>query len=119
MAHYFTEWPGTKDFGLVAEDAKGSAVGVVWLRYFAAASPGYGFVDESIPELCLWVAEAQRRRGLGNRLIAGILEQARSSALPAISLSVETGNPARFLYERHGFAPAGLGFDPGTLVLYL
>lgn len=34
-----------------------------------------------------------------------------------LSLSVETGNPARSLYERFGFAPAGPEFDAGALVL--
>lgn len=119
IAHYFTRWPGKDDFGLVAEDPEGKAVGVVWLRYFDPTDPGYGFVAASIPELCVWVAEGQRGRGLGTRLIAGILEQARSQALPAISLSVEAGNPARSVYERLGFAPAGPAFDEGTLLLRL
>jgi GNAT superfamily N-acetyltransferase len=116
FARYFTWWPGPYDFGLVAEDPAGTPVGVVWLRYFAAAAPSYGFVDESIPELCVWVAEGQRGRGLGTRLITALLEQARALALPAISLSVETGNPARLLYERLGFVPAGPYFEAGTLV---
>ena len=116
IAHYFTWWPGPFDFGLVAEDAQGIPVGVVWLRFFTAADPGFGFVDGAIPELCVWVAEGQRGLGTGTRLITGILEQARSRALPAISLSVETGNPARSLYERLGFVPAGTHFDAGTLV---
>lgn len=119
MAQYFTWWPGTHDFGLVAEGWDGAAVGVVWLRYFAAANPGFGFVDESIPELCVWVAEGQRGLGLGTRLINGILEQARARGLFAISLSVETGNPARALYERLGFTAAGAYFDVGTLIVYL
>lgn len=119
MAHYFTQWPGNDDFGLVAEDPDGKAIGVVWLRYFDPTAPGYGFVAESIPELCVWVAEGQRGRGLGTRLINGILEQARSQSLHAISLSVEAGNPARSVYERLGFVPAGAAFDPGTLVLHL
>ena len=117
FARYFTWWPGTHDFGLVADDAAGFPSGVVWLRYFDATAPGYGFVDESIPELCVWVAEGQRGRGLGTLLITAILEQSRSLALPAISLSVETGNPARLLYERLGFVPAGPYFDAGTLVI--
>lgn len=116
IAHYFTWWPGPSDFGLVAEDAQGIAGGVVWLRYFTAADPGFGFVDASIPELCVWVAEGQRGLGLGTRLITGIFEQARAMALPAISLSVEAGNPARSLYERLGFVPAGPYFDAGTLL---
>lgn len=119
IAQYFAWWPGSHDFGIVADDAQGRALGVVWLRYFAAAAPGYGFVDASIPELCVWVAEGHRGRGLGTRLITGILEQARLAGVAAVSLNVEAGNPARLVYARLGFAPAGPPFDPGTLVLYL
>lgn len=117
FAHYFTPWPGAGDLGLVAESPAGTAVAVAWLRHFPASDPGYGFVDETIPELSIWVAQPHRGQGLGTALICGLIEQARSRHLPGISLSVESGNPARSLYERLGFVPAGTGFDPGTLLL--
>ncbi|QGU04216.1 GNAT family N-acetyltransferase [Corynebacterium comes] len=110
LSHYVAS-----DEGLVAED--GGPVGVVWLRFFPADAPGYGFVDESIPELSIWVAEGHRGMGLGGQLLTEIIELAREKNMPGISLSVEKGNPARHLYERHGFLPAGGGRDPGTLVL--
>lgn len=110
IAHYVAA-----DEGLVAED--GGPVGVVWLRFFPADDPGYGFVEESIPELSIWVAEGHRGRGLGGQLLDGIIALARERGMPGISLSVEKGNPARHLYERHGFLPAGEGHNPGTLVL--
>ena len=55
--------------------------------------------------------------GLGGQLLTEIVALAREKNMPGISLSVDTGNPARHLYERHGFLPAGGGRDPGTLVL--
>lgn len=116
-AHYYTSWPRSGDFGLVAEDHEGVVMAATWWRFFSATAPGDGFVDEAIPELCIWVSNDHRGRGLGSRLLANLIEQARSQHFPGLSLSVEAGNPARALYERLGFAPAGATFDPGTLVL--
>lgn len=116
-AHYFTSWPRSGDFGLVAENEGGVAMATTWWRHFSATAPGDGFVDEAIPELCIWVSDDFRGRGLGTRLLAELIGQARSRDLPGLSLSVEEGNPARALYERLGFVPAGADFDPGTLVL--
>lgn len=116
-ARYFTSWPQRGDFGLVAEDEEGAATAATWWRFFTAAAPGEGFVDEAIPELCIWVSEGQRGRGVGSRLLADLIEHARSRGLPGLSLSVEEGNPARALYERLGFVAAGAEFDPGTLIL--
>lgn len=116
-AHYFTSWPRSGDFGLVAENEDGTAMATTWWRFFPADAPGDGFVDETIPELCIWVSDDFRGRGLGTRLLTELIEQAQLRGLPGLSLSVETGNPARALYERLGFMPAGADFDPGTLVL--
>lgn len=117
LERYFTTWPAPGDFGLVAELEAQVAIAVAWLHHFPAAEPGYGFVDESIPELSIWVAAEHRGLGLGTRVLTELIKQARQRDLPGISLSVEPGNPARRLYERVGFLPAGRGFDAGTLVL--
>lgn len=116
-AHYYTSWPRSGDFGLVAEDGEGVVMAATWWRFFSATAPGEGFVDEALPELCIWVSDEHRGRGLGTRLLTGLIVEARSRGLPGLSLSVEEGNPARGLYERLGFTPAGAGFDAGTLVL--
>lgn len=110
LSHYVAS-----DEGLVAEG--GGSVGVVWLRFFPAEDPGYGFVEESIPELSIWVAEGHRGRGLGGQLLTEIIALAKEKKMPGISLSVGRDNPARHLYGRHGFLPAGEGHDPQTMVL--
>jgi GNAT superfamily N-acetyltransferase len=48
------------------------------------------------------VAPHSRGRGLGTRLLAGIIEDADAAGLPLV-LTVGIGSPARRLYERHGF----------------
>jgi putative acetyltransferase len=52
-------------------------------------------------------AEAHRRRGLGSAMLRHIIDAARARGVTRLSL--ETGawlffNPARALYQRHGFA---------------
>ena len=116
--HYYEGWPSEKDFGLVAEDDDGVAVGVVWLRYFTAEDPGYGFVADAVPELSIWVSAEHRGKGIGDRLLRRVAKMARSRGVQRISLSVEDGNPAARLYARHGFLPA-LNGRTGCLLLKL
>ena len=116
--HYYDGWPTGEDFGLVAEDAAGVAVAAVWLRYFTADDPGYGFVAATIPELSIWVDAERRGQGIGGLLLRDVVEVARFRGVPAIGLSVEDGNPAARLYVRHGFQPAPNG-TPGCLLMEL
>lgn len=118
VRHYYDGWPSNQDFGLVAEGADSMAVAVVWLRYFTADDPGYGFVAASIPELSIWVDAEHRGQGVGGLLLHQVTEVARSRGVPAISLSVEDGNPAVRLYNRHGLQPAPNG-TPGCLLMEL
>ncbi|MGO1560806.1 Histone acetyltransferase HPA2 and related acetyltransferases [Actinomycetales bacterium JB111] len=106
LRHYYDGWPGGDDLGLVAEDAEGVVVGVVWLRFFTAEDPGYGFVADTVPELSIWVLAERRGAGIGGLLLCRVVDAARSRGVAAISLSVEDGNPAARLYARHGFRPA-------------
>jgi ribosomal protein S18 acetylase RimI-like enzyme len=74
---------------------------------FEEDEPGYGFVDDSTPELTIAIVPSRRGRGLGEELLTALLEQARSEGYGRISLSVEPDNPALRLYEQHGFARVG------------
>ncbi|MGA9517491.1 MAG: GNAT family N-acetyltransferase, partial [Trichococcus sp.] len=44
-----------------------------------------------------------RGRGIGKALLERMLTHLRATDLEAVSLSVSRSNPARKLYERHGF----------------
>jgi ribosomal protein S18 acetylase RimI-like enzyme len=99
---YVRNWGRRGDAGLIAiED--GNPVGAAWYRLFRANAPGFGFVDESTPELAIAVVPSRRGRGIGHELLTGLLEQARKEGYGAISLSVEKDSPAVKLYERYGF----------------
>jgi ribosomal protein S18 acetylase RimI-like enzyme len=106
------------EFGLVST-AEEQPTGVVWVTLFPREAPGYGFVRAGVPELSVCVLPGYRGAGLGAELLSGAVAEARRRGLPAVSLSVEEGNPARRLYERLGFLPAVSAADPGTLVLEL
>jgi ribosomal protein S18 acetylase RimI-like enzyme len=105
-SRYVDSWGRPGDAAMIALD-DGISVGAAWYRLFTRAAPGYGFVDESVPELTIAVVPSRRGRGYGDELLEGLLERARQEGYPALSLSVEKANPALRLYERFGFRPVG------------
>ena len=58
----------------------------------------------------LFVAEAARRAGVGDALVALAIERARERGARRIELDTNEANaPALALYERHGFSPRSKG----------
>lgn len=102
FARYVTGWPRDGDVGFVAEEGN-ITVGAAWWRTFSQNDHGYGFIDEFIPEVSIGVVHRARRRGVGTELLQTLIEEAKRSARPALSLSVEADNPAASLYRRLGF----------------
>jgi ribosomal protein S18 acetylase RimI-like enzyme len=103
LARYLDGWGRRGDAAVIAEDEGGERLGAAWYRTFTAAEPGFGFLDESVPELSIAVRGEMRGRGIGTALLATIAERARADGVAALSLSVERENPAVRLYERVGF----------------
>jgi ribosomal protein S18 acetylase RimI-like enzyme len=69
--------------------------------------------EEDIRIMDIAVAPAFRGRGIGTALIEELMAEAASSGR-SVSIHVELQNPARALYERLGFVPAG---EHGVYVL--
>jgi GNAT superfamily N-acetyltransferase len=100
MLRYHHAWGRDGDGGVIAE-IDGEPVGAAWYRLFTEREPGFGFVDESTPELTIAVVPGRRGGGLGGQLMEALLEHARDEGHTAISLSAEADHTG--LYERHGF----------------
>ena len=102
-AVYVDRWGREGDAGVVAEDESGLRVGAAWYRTFTDEDHGYGYVAAGVPEVAIAVRPEARRHGVGAALLTALLEGARARSVPALSLSVEAGNPAVRLYEHVGF----------------
>lgn len=105
---------------VVIAQVDGFPVGAAWYRLFRAAKPGYGFVDESTPELAVAVVPNARGKGVGTALLDALLARARSDGHEAVSLSVDKRNAgAIHVYEQHGFERVAENEDSLTMVCKL
>lgn len=78
-------------------------IGAAWSRLFPLNDPGYGTVNETIPELTLVVDHSYQQRGIGANLLKQLLIELKQAGYQQLSLSVTKENHARQLYEKHGF----------------
>jgi len=122
FAHYTRLVLERGDFGVVAMPIATLPTyewaGAAWALHLPEQDPGYGFVAEGIPEVSLHVLPQWRNRRVGRMLLHELHEEARRRGLSALSLSVESGNPARQLYESMGYREAPTATE-GTLLLEL
>ncbi len=111
---YLAGWPRQGDYGLVAEQE--GPVGAAWYRTYTETLHGYGFVAEDVPELSIAVIASRRHEGIGRRLLVELVAASAAQGYPALSLSVNTNNPARRLYESVGFKDIGLHGSTWTMI---
>ncbi len=88
--------------------------GAAWLRLLVGDHRGFGYVDESTPELAIALLPGYRGQGIGSHLLDLLLSQARKH-YTAVCLSVSNSNPALRLYRRHGFERVAMKDDSLTL----
>ncbi len=115
----FAEVTGGGDlppFRVVARTAL-HAFGVLGTVRAAWKSSARARVDmKALPD-CLHLVELQvhpdeRNQGAGGTLLLAVEEEARGRGVGNVSLTTTVDNPARRLYERHGFAVVAEKRDP-------
>lgn len=102
LSKYAVFHPTRGDFGFAADD-DGTAAGAVWVLNLSGADAGCGHIDDSIPEMRLWVHPQYRRQGIATTLLTLAQKRAQARHLPGLSLSVEVMNPVRKIYRDAGF----------------
>ena len=116
--HYLSDWKRNSDFGFLALEEEDTPVGASWARFMTADDPGYGYVDEGIPELGMGVLSTHRGQGVGRALLARTIQASADRGFLGLSLSVEDGNErAHALYVRCGFVVARQVGNSDTMVL--
>ena len=73
LVRYVSGWGRPGDVGMIAEDKRSRPLGAAWFRLFSTDQPGYGFVDESIPEVSMAVRDDCRGRGIGTALLLTLI----------------------------------------------
>ena len=117
-ARYIDGWRRDDDEGVVAEEGP-RPIGAAWWRFFDAAHRGYGYVEDTIPELSIGVVRDNRGRGVGEALMRALIDRARTRNLAGLSLSVDPRNNALRLYQRLSFKEVGGTGGSLTMVLHL
>lgn len=103
LVRYHDGWGRKGDVAVIALHGD-EVVGGAMHRLFTEDDHGHGYIDESTPELGIAVWGGHRGRGLGGRLLDALEVAAAKNGFRALSLSVNHGNPAARLYERHGYS---------------
>lgn len=101
LSCYAVNWGRMGDIGFVAS-LNEQSVGVAWLRLWSGNDTGFGYINDSIPELAMAVLPEHRGKGIGTKLLVQVLESAQSD-YSAVCLNVRANNPVISLYKRVGF----------------
>ncbi len=102
LAKYYKNWDSKREIGFIAryEDRD---IGAVWCRFFPYYDQGFGYVDESIPEMRIAVYEEYQNRGLGQILMEHLFSRLKHQGVKGVSISVHENNSAKKAYQSLGF----------------
>lgn len=102
LIRYIDDFGKKDDYCLIAE-CENTLIGAIWIRLFSKENKGYGYVDNSTPELSIALDKNHRGTGIGTRLLNQMLKIMIYKGYAQVSLSVDEKNKAFQLYKKHGF----------------
>ncbi|MBW9153873.1 GNAT family N-acetyltransferase [Clostridium estertheticum] len=102
LIKYIKEFEKKDDICLVAE-VNSEIIGAIWTRLFDDEHKGYGYYDDTTPELSMSVKEEFRGNRVGNMLLSSMKELLKEQSYKQVSLSVSKNNFATNLYIKFGF----------------
>lgn len=101
-------WGRDGDTALIAIDTDNNPIGAVWVRLFDESNKTYGYIDSQTPLLGMALLPEYRGNGIGTALLGEMLRITNEAGFGAVSLSVDSKNPALSLYNRLGFNKVGI-----------
>lgn len=102
LIKYIKEFGKKDDICLVAE-VNSKIIGAIWTRLFDGEHKGYGYYDDTTPELSMSVKEEFRGKRVGNTLLSSMKGLLKEQSYNQVSLSVSKNNFATNLYIKFGF----------------
>lgn len=115
VARYLWDPSAAEEVAVVAV-VDGVGVGGAWTKNFSADAPGYGYVEDGVPELGIGVATDHQGRGAGRALLSALIVAAGLAGYERLSLSVEWDNPSRNLYAQLGFRDVAINDNAFTMM---
>ena len=94
---------GKKDDICLVAEVNSEIIGAIWTRIFDSEHKGYGYYNDTTPELSMSVKEEFRGKQVGNILLSSIKELLKEQSYKQVSLSVSKNNFATNLYIKFGF----------------
>ena len=102
ISRYADGWGRKGDVALIAMDS-GHPVGAGWYRLFPETLQGYGFLDAETPEVTVVVVPTKQGLGIGEKLLASLVERARSEGYDGLSVSLRRDQAELPIYLDAGF----------------
>ena len=102
LIKYIKEFGKKDDICLVAE-VDSEIIGAIWTRLFDDEHKGYGYYDDTTPELSMSVKEEFRGKRVGNMLLSSMKKLLKEQSYKQVSLSVSKNNFATNLYIKFGY----------------
>jgi ribosomal protein S18 acetylase RimI-like enzyme len=96
------ELKGSKTKNVIAESADGDPIGVAGAQLITL--DGAFAPKKTLHVSAVVVLPRFRRRGIGTALLATLMDWGRTAGSQECDLHVLSRNPAKSLYERHGFS---------------